>query len=289
MTAPLFIALTHAGENEYAACMESIKAQTYQPVTVQVIENLGKKEAMDAVHRSFMQARGTHALFMHVGADMVFTRPTALAEAIAHFNAQDNVDQMLFCVRDFLPAKDVMGVHILSARASWPHDNDGLFTDPNPVIPGRKVSVWDAPAPFVMHAGDPSPYQAFHYGVHRGLKAFQPGRLFAHSRGYRLFETLEHVYAHFTRTGDIRPGLAMLGAEDARRGMLQENAANRDSHQARAAFLNWEKADADAIAGYINPFWGNAARRRLYWWACVGSRAALPYIGRCIGITGKMR
>jgi hypothetical protein len=62
-------------------------------------------------------------------------------------------------------------------------------------------------APAAIHCKNPAPWQAFHYGLHRGLKSIQR----IHSTTH--WALLGKVWANFRITGDTRIGLAVLGAE----------------------------------------------------------------------------
>jgi len=86
----------------------------------------------------------------------------------------------------------------------------------------RWISDSQELAPAGIHCKNPSPFQDFHYGVHKGLKFLQPGRREkVISKTYLNWKKIERTYAHFKRKQDIRLGFAVLGAELALKGNFQ--------------------------------------------------------------------
>ncbi|NCC52320.1 MAG: hypothetical protein EOM20_14035 [Spartobacteria bacterium] len=265
-SARILILTLYCGENEFRLHRESIENQTHKNVEQVVFENLPNVEAHRTLYRKIMSEADNYDLFIKLDADMVLSRPEALAEISAIFASTPGLDHAIFAVHDFLPDMLAMGMHVFTGRACWvlADREENLFVDPNPVIPGLKQDFWNTPRPLALHACDPLPYQAFHFGLHRGLKTFQWGRK-AHPRTITTMPILESTWAHFERTGDLRPGLAIVGAEFARRRRAGAEAANRHSPEAKVLFETVRDMSAEDIKAFAGPFWGRKLVRRLYW------------------------
>lgn len=79
-------------------------------------------------------------------------------------------------VQDWYSDSLIEGFHMFSDRVSCPVTRDSRFVDASPTTPGKRLKLWDSPAPVADHSPDPSPMQAFRFGVHRALKVVQPRR-----------------------------------------------------------------------------------------------------------------
>lgn len=185
---------------------------------------------------------------------MVLSRPTALAEIAGFFAAHPDTDHVEVPVQDHFTGQLIPGVHVFSARVAWPRldRHDGLFVDPSPVYPGRfRRAPADLP-PFVDHAPDPSDEQAFHFGYHRALKLYQPGRRLKRvDRGRLAFQTLSAVQANHDATGRRSLALALAAAERVRQGRLHGSSGDKGGRALEAALAETQALDPETLAAQL--------------------------------------
>lgn len=264
----ILIITLYAGENEYDACQQSVREQIFNgSIEHRLVEGQSNIEAHKTCYQMTMDKADDYDLCIKMDADMVFNRPTAIADIITFWNNQDQPDHMVFAVQDCIPDRLSIGVHVFSNRCTWNIDkHDPLFVDPNPSYPGHHVKQWHAPAPFINHAPNPSLNGAYHFGVHRALKAFQFDRFFASPQAIEAFRILQSTADHYNRTDDETIKYALIGAEAIRTRALTIKTGDKG-----------DKGDKHNIAildttGQPIDFWMHHRRAWLYWWGVTGWR-----------------
>jgi len=269
----ILILSLYSGENEFAACKQALEGQSYTNWNLQTIENKPNLEAHHTLYKTIMERSGEYDMFIKLDADMVLCDDRALERVVGCFNARKGIDHIIFAVHDFLPDRLSLGMHVFSNRVRWNLADESLFVDPNPECPGEKIVYWDEVKTIAYHACDPLPYHAFHFGLHRGLKAFQWGRINVNPQAIDMWAALESTWDHFTRTGDIRPGLAMMGAEMARTKKIGAHGAEKNSPEAKILFDKISSMSAEQMRARLAPFWAKKLWRRAYWYTLVFARA----------------
>lgn len=285
----LLILTLYCGENEYAQCRDSVAQQSFKNVEHVTFENLPNIEAHQTLYQTIMDRAGEFDLFMKLDADMVLRDEDALARVVRVFQDNPKLDHAIFAVHDYLPDKLSWGVHVFSNRVYWEFGADDLFVDLNPHYNGAMASFFDDFETIVDHAPDPHPYHAFHFGLHRGLKAFQWGRLSAHPQALGMWPALESTWRHFERTRDYLPGLAMMGGEMARLGRAGQEAGDKNNEIAKALFEACMDLTPEQMYERLSPFWARPLWRKLYWWALVASRVYPPGALRRLGILSRQK
>lgn len=268
----ILVLMMYSGENEFAESKAILVRQSYQHHELVTIVNLPNRDAHHRLYQTIMDKAAEFDLFLKLDADMVLSSENALAQIMQVFGENPETDHVIFAVKDFIPDKLSFGLHAFSNRVKWDLSGEGLFVDPNPTYPGAKKIIWDEMPPLVIHAPNPLPYHAFHFGVHRALKAFQWDRMNAHPQAINMFKTLEATWEHFARTKDIRPGLAMIGAEMVRRKKLSASAANKKDAASLACYEVIKDISPEEIDQKLSPFWSNKIKRRIYWYGLVYPR-----------------
>lgn len=253
------------GENEYSACKDSVKSQDYTAQLDHVfIENLPNIEAHQKCYQTIMDHADEYDLFIKLDADMVFTRDTAISDIVHFWNENTHPDHMIFSVHDFISDQNMIGVHVFSKNCKWNlNTHDGLFVDPSPLYNGARTKTWAAPAPFIFHASDPSDFGAYHFGMHRAIKAFQWGRWNADMQGLGALKTLLAVADHYKRTHNEKARLALMGAEIMRTRTVTMETGDKKSQ---------DIIDID-VAFWMSPF-----RVKIYWGFRVAPRILPSYI-----------
>jgi len=269
-----------SGENEYERCCESVKRQnTSAMLTQEVIEGLPAKSAHETLYRRIMRESGSFDVFIKLDADMVFARDDAVEIILKHFRENPALDHLEFAVHDFFTGGRIIGAHAFSCNARWNRDDEDLFVDPRPSIPGEYKRLGQPAEELVLHSPNPTPLQAFQFGVHRGLKVWQHGRRdrdVGHS--YYQFRALRSVWRNWKCVGDERLALALLGCEVVRRNGI--DAYNPDKNQKRVfdAFEEWARCGhlKDAICTVVyGSIWG-----WVIWASTIGFKRVLA---RCCG------
>ncbi len=258
------------GENELGRCIEALKRQEHREREHFVLENLPEREAHERLYGRFMERAGEFDLFLKLDADMVLAGPEKLGAAVELFRQDAALDHAVFRVQDWMSDSPIIGIHMYRSRVRWEPIGDPLFTDPPPRLAGRRRYILRRPpSPLALHSPDPSPLQAFHYGLHRGLKAFQV-RLdrFRPHLAIAQWRVLTRVWRHFTRCGDPRLGLALLGAEVCMTAALTPEDCRYGSPRLRALFESVEGLSVADLRERLEPVWGGRAGRE--WRYAVG-------------------
>lgn len=195
-------------ENEFKECCRSIEAQTYKNFKHLVIKNLPKQEAHEKLYRTFMDNADSYNLLIKIDADMVITDNELFEKVVKKFQNDPELDLLLIAIHDYFTDDMLIGINIFRNTVRWNLGKEALFTDrtydPNSIR--KKEKDYTEIAPAAMHCHNPSPFQAFHYGFHRGMKV-------ENKKNY--LGGLEPVVAHYQRTRDNHLAYAVLGANTA--------------------------------------------------------------------------
>lgn len=205
----ILVGTLYCGENEFEECVESLKAQTHQDWEHFIVRNLPNKLAHETLYETFVSRAADFDLFLKLDADMVFEDPTMLERIEAYMKEHSYLDGITICVHDFFADVLIHGLHVYRSCVKWQRIDEKLFVDAAPLGADRfRIGVKEL-APAASHCKNPSPFFAFHFGVHRGLKAL--GATDGSAADY--LQSIEQVWDQFQRKRDSRLGLAVLGAE----------------------------------------------------------------------------
>jgi hypothetical protein len=256
---PRILVLTlYTGEREFERAVASLRSQTHARWEHRIFEFLPNKQAHEALQHEVMARRAEFDLFVKLDADMVLRRPQALEEIVALFRAHPAADHARTAVHDWFSDSRVMGLHVWSNRVHWEASDERLFVDTAPLYSGERLTLWSDPAPFADHCPDPSPAQAFHFGVHRALKALQrerPVRRFSYGLSRGQWRILRGTWRHFRRSGDPRLALAVMGADLVLSGRIDARQvdAKRDMHRELCEEL--EALPVEELVRRLAPRW----------------------------------
>jgi hypothetical protein len=236
-----------AFENELDACVDAIERQKDVALEHFVIRGRPNREAHAELYRTFMQRAGDFDLFVKVDADMVIDDEGLIACVAGRFRDDPTVDQAEIRVFDWFSDQLVPGMNFFRSSVRWPERPDGLYVDETPVPAERRVKHWRELEPAARHCPDPSPFQSFHFGLHKGLKAVEALAARHSARLERHWTNVELTWRHFERCPDARLGLASLGAELALRGDLAPAQIDAGDPVARALFEAHAGASSDEL------------------------------------------
>jgi hypothetical protein len=195
-------------ENEFEDCCASIRSQSYRDFDHLVLRDLSKQEAHEALYGHFMDKAGEYDLLVKVDADMVIPDRDLFRKVVRRFESEPELDLLWVAVHDFFTDGLVIGLNVFRNTVRWRLGDEALFTDMTFLESSirRKVKDFTDLAPAAIHCGDPSPFQAYHYGFHRGMKAVVGGK---------RWEVLAALHDHYRRNPDLRLAYALLGADAA--------------------------------------------------------------------------
>lgn len=219
----------YCGENEFPECCESVKSQIGIDVTHKVIENLPKQEAHQELYRLFNENYENYHYFAKLDADMVFSGPQSLRNVIDNF--RDGIDVVSATVHDGITDSDMQSFNVFSSKCYFDcRSNDPLFTDKLLIeYPGSHYSYVDE-CRNVLHAFNPSPFQAFMFGVHRAQKVVQPGsRVPSLNNSFHQQRILNKVFKRYRKTASEDSRQALLGATLVFRGVISDPSLFRKS------------------------------------------------------------
>jgi hypothetical protein len=140
-------------------------------------------------------------------------------------------------------------MHAYRNTVEWGTNDENLFVDRAQIPSDRHMCDEEDLAPAAIHCKNPSPFQAFHYGVHKALKMIQPGRWPKDASHVRFhWRNIQETRDHFQRTGDRRLGFAVLGAELALREDFRPEHVNYNNPHLQRQFQTFAFNDLDAEA-----------------------------------------
>ena len=209
----ILVGILYCIENELSACIQSIKNQTHQDFHYFIIENLPKKEAHDQLYTKFSASQHEYDIFIKIDADMVLSRNTYFEEVIDVFSNDHELVLLQVAVYDFFSDQLIFGLHNYRNTMRWRLRDEVLFTDRQNT---SEKSVNDSTklAPAALHCPDPSPFQAFHFGVHKAVKVMQIGRADKNMKARNIhWDNIQRTKEHFRRNKDKQLGFAVLGSE----------------------------------------------------------------------------
>jgi len=274
----VLIGTLYSGENEFDRCIASVRAQTYDKYEHLIIEHLPEHEAHQKLYGEFMRQQDRFDLFLKLDADMVLVDQEKLGAVVDLFQHDRTLDHAVFRVTDWMSQSDIIGIHAFSNRAQWHIHSDVLFPDLPPRVPGRRgYYLSRPPSPLAMHSPDPSQLQAFHFGFHRAMKAYQVGQEVRLPHAIGQWRQLKRLWKHFEATRERRLALALIAVEH----VLTEGAAASDAHYTNPRFGEMFAQDASLssqeIYERLAPKWNSAIQREYRW-----ARTLLPGLLRSI-------
>lgn len=210
----------YSGENEFEECLRSIKSQSNQDFDHLIISNLPEIEAHYKLYRTFLEKTKEYELLIKVDADCVLTSDQLFQGIVDKFKATPWLEVMNIGVLDFFTDEMIAaGIQIYRNTVKWKFQ-DTLYPD-IPILDLKKFQYDRSElAPAAWHCKNPSIPQAFHFGIHRGLKAIQRKHSVNHWRN------LEKVRKNFKVKQDVRLGFAVLGAELVYAGIIEREDQN---------------------------------------------------------------
>jgi hypothetical protein len=170
MSNRVLVGILWSGEPQVRRMMESLIAQQGVQLDYFIISGLGKMEAHNRLYGMFNEHRDQMDLLAKVDADMILNAPTLFARACEFMRANPSIDVLTIPVHDYFIDGPLVGMNMYRpATVRWEPRADEIFTDKTSSEFRTVVTNLDLTRP-VDHCPMPDDFQAFHFGVHRGVK-----------------------------------------------------------------------------------------------------------------------
>jgi hypothetical protein len=284
----ILVGTLYSAENEFEHSKRSLQRQTHTDWEQVVFKHLPNKEAHDRLYRTFMERADDFDLFLKLDADMVFRSERSLQTLVELFESYSELDHALLAVRDWASDSLIMGLHAYSSRAVWTTSGEELFVDHSPSVPGKRLSTKGPPAPLVDHSPDPSPFQAFRFGVHRALKVVQRDRsTLSLFRSRMQWNLLNHVRRRFSETGHRRLCLIVAGAEEVFAGRVTRSEYDDAGDDLRERYRqHYTDLSSNDLMSALSSWGDNPAQR----WSTYVKTVGAGRIARsaCVAIPKRM-
>lgn len=269
----IYVGTLYTIENDFDECVASIKKQTYRNFEHFVFKGLPNKEAHDTLFRDFLEKSEEFDLMVKVDADMVIENEHLFERIIGVFKENPILDLLSIAIYDWFSNRLILGLNTYRNNIKWKECDEDLFVDGMPLDKGLSLLDWKTLAPAAIHCKNPSPFQAFHFGIHKGLKIIQPNRSSVNREHWRMrfhWENIQYTYNHFRSTGDVRLGYAIIGTELAFAGVFEPEHISYSNPFAKEVFQNYQELSTPAIKREIY-----CLRRQNWGWLPMKTRKAL--------------
>jgi hypothetical protein len=257
------------GENEKDQAIAALNAQDHDDWDFFLIENKENKVAHEELYSRFEASANSYHLFLKLDADTVFRRTSALREISAMFDSRPDAAGILVDLLDFYSNSLLPGLMITTGDVRWPRTADKLMVDSYYRTRGEMLHISSEESAVAAHSPDPSPLQAFRFGVHRATKAIQNDRPVAErwvEKAQMQWQLLELVWQNFLRTRDRRIGMAVAGAEFVISGSGASYVRNYMDPAVAAAFEDGIGSVSDKeLFDRLAVTWGDTNRNAARW------------------------
>jgi hypothetical protein len=255
-----------SGENERPEAVASLQGQSLESWRMFGVDYLPNKQAHDRLFETFMQHSDSCDFFLKLDADMVLRGGGALQTIADAFDADPSLSALLYDVHDWYSDYLIPGLTTFRSSVKWGPNPDELMVDHMPQMQGRALRIQGPPAPLAVHCPNPSPLQAFRYGLHRAVKMLQHDRPPASREPKRLgvhLIALNATWEAYRHKGDRRRLLAVAGAEFGLRTPLAQLPGGYSGTAATRAFeARFTDADEKALVEYVERWRDADANRR---------------------------
>lgn len=243
-------------ENELTECLKSIKSQTYQHVDSFIIKGKPNRVAHSELYNRFMDQSDNYELFIKVDADMVIKDKYLFKKIVDFFKYNSNIKCLKLPVHDFFSNRLISGMHIYRNTVEWVTTPSTIFLDINNNSLKLSETIYlksdKSLVPAAQHCPNPSPFQSFHYGVHKGLKIVQHDQIeFLVNMANYHWGIVKDIKTHFNYTNDRNLAFAILGAELALKRKLKSSDLDFNSSALTELFKKYEHDPTPKIKSSI--------------------------------------
>lgn len=164
----VFVGTMFSGENEYELSSRMITDQVGVYVCHHIVSWLRERDAHEALYSEWNNVKNDFDFFVQVDPDTVLNDRQVLVNAWRRLCTEVNqgFTSLQYPLHDFLTDRPIMGLNVYSRFVEFVPPRDEIYCDR-----ATKNNVTKLCQEIVgQHSPDPSLRQAFHFGLHRGLK-----------------------------------------------------------------------------------------------------------------------
>jgi len=242
----IYVGTLYCGENEFDECIAAIQQQTYKNFDHFIFRDLPNREAHQTLFKSFLAKADEYDVLVKVDADTVISNDRLFEKIVEKFSQNGSLEVLSIAVQDFFCGQLISaGMAMYRNTVRWDFDKDTMFVDIPETSKNNYTYDKTELAPAAIHCKNPSPYHAFHYGVHRGLKSIQR----IHSTTH--WAMLDSVWKNFLKTGERRIGLAVLGAELVYAGICRKSDVDYTNPRVKTILEKYQNMNSQEIKRQI--------------------------------------
>lgn len=185
----ILVGIIHSNEPQVKDCINSVKNQNFHDFhDYFIISGLTKSEAHDKLYSKFMDSKDDFDIFIKLDGDMIIERIDFFSFIENHFTNDENLDWIRIEVFDYFLRENLSGLNIYSKNVKWNLNSNNYFTDRTMIRESVRKDKGIAPSiKWISHCKNATLYQAFNFGFHRAIKAFQ------FNINQKVFSTLQWV------------------------------------------------------------------------------------------------
>jgi len=171
----VFVGTMRSIENEFELSRQSLYDQKHVSTGTFIVANKPEHEAAMTLYNKWNAVKDYYDFFVQLDPDVVLAHSNVLSNACNLLADNPRFTSLQAPLHDYLSDAEVMGLNVYSTRVEFNVPMNTLYTDrcTSNNVTLRPDNFKDFPASLVPageHSPDPSQLQAYHYGVHRGLK-----------------------------------------------------------------------------------------------------------------------
>lgn len=209
------------GESQIQKCKDAVRAQKYVNVDQLIVSDLPSVEAHNTLWRYWNTHREEYDMIVKVDADMILTSDTTLHQLYCFIHTDDKVNAVQLPLHDYFTDDTIFGLNAFSFNVSFDVAKDDYMCDRTyrnhhefVVGTDKRVKPLGIGA---THAPNPTPQQAFHFGMYRQLK--------------KQKYILDKVRAAWQKHGDDARKWVLIGAKCATEEMRHHTSYLDDKFQ----------------------------------------------------------
>jgi len=193
----IFVGTMYSGENELAESIESIHSQVGVDVTHYVVRDKREIEAHKDLYSTWNSVKQNYDMFVQVDADTVILHSTIfeIAFNLLQIEIKEGYTSLQFPLEDYITNQKIMGLNFYSPLVIFNVPQDEVYCDRSTT--NNKTFLSGDRAGY--HSPNPTYRQAFHFGLHRGLKGQRS----------RYENYIKYAYSHIQK--DDRRIMTLLG------------------------------------------------------------------------------
>lgn len=253
----VLVGILYSGEPQFAKCIDSVKAQEEVEFDYFIIENLPKNEAHDKLYNTFMSKAVEFDIFVKLDADMIIQAKDFFKFIIGIYLNNQFLDWLHIYIYDYITDKLISGLNVYSSNVKWNMNKDNIFTDRGHVVGSiRNKKILKNPAQqWVIHCPDASKEQAFNFGLHRAVKAYQFDNNTEIKRNTDHGVVLSKLYYNYLRKRNKIRLYAIYGYLMVLDYKLDANTINRNSSYRVGLIKKLENMSSSELNKYIYTSW----------------------------------